>query len=173
MSRKAKRTTQFWLDDEWIICNELPEGYFYKNKFYTENKVFDALLKDDEVSIHHFLNGTWIYKGILYSSLKELYEWSIDGEDDVSYKYLKYHYENYGIEHNSIPCTLYSYDRDDERRLFDTKGEVLSELRCEEELIEDVEDREERYLENKSKAECIVYFKKPIKEKIKILEKML
>ena len=42
-----------------LSFNELPEGYFYKNKFYPGIKCFSALLKDDEVKIHSFYNGTW------------------------------------------------------------------------------------------------------------------
>lgn len=57
-------------------------------------------------------------------------------------------------------------------QLYDSKGEVLLEIRNETSLIETEEDREERYIDGLSKEECIAYFKKPIKERIKILEDM-
>lgn len=173
MSRKAKRTNTLYFEDKTtIVFNELPEGYFYKNRFYqSENSCFAALLKDDEVKIHPYPNGTWKFKNTLYPSLNELYEWNED-EIDMPYNEFKLHYQELGIIHNPINCTMYTYDRDEWNELFDTKGEVLMEIRNETSLIEDTEDREERYLESKTKEECIAYFKKPIKERIKILEDM-
>ena len=173
MSRKAKRTNTLYFEDKTtIVFNELQEGYFYKNRFYqSENSCFAALLKDDEVKIHPFPNGTWKFKNTLYPSLNELYEWNED-EIAMPYNEFKSHYQELGITHNPVNCTMYTYDRDDFNELFSTKGEVLMEVRNETNLIEDVEDREERYLGDKSKEECIAYFKKPIKERIKILEDM-
>ena len=46
------------------------------------------------------------------------------------------------------------------------------EIRNETSLIETEEDREDRFLRDKTKEECIVFLKKPIKERIKILENM-
>lgn len=174
MSRKVKRTKEFYFveDKTKFIFNELPEGYFYKNHFYqSENSCFKVLLKDGEVKIHHFPNGTWKFNNTFYPSLKELYEWN---EDEIasSYNEFKSHYEDFGVTHNLINCTMYTYNMDEENELFDTKGAVLMEIRNETRLIEDTEDREYRYLDDKTKEECIAYFKKPIKERIKILEEV-
>ena len=172
MSRKAKRTNEIYFEGETkFTVNELPEGYFYKNHFYTENKCFAALLKDDEVKIHRFPNGIWEFNNTFYPSLKELYEWN-ENEIASPYNEFKSHYEDFGVIHDPINCTMYTYDMDEENELFDTKDEVLMEIRNETRLIEDTDDREVRYLEDKTKEECITYFKKPIKERIKILEDM-
>lgn len=167
-----KKTTEFWIDDEWIKCVELPDGYFYKNKFYTENGCFKALLKDDEVRVSRFTNGTWRINDILFASLVELHEYMEDEANLPSYNELLSCYEDYGIERNNISRTLYSFWRDDYNQLYDTKGEVVLELRNETGLVETTEDREERYLEDLSKKACIAYLKKPVKERIKILEEM-
>lgn len=173
MSRKTKRTNTLYFEDKTkFTFNELPEGYFYKNRFYrSENSCFAALLKDDEVKIHPFPNGTWRLKTTLYPSLKELYEWN---EDEIAMPYgeFKSRFKELGIPHDPNSRVMYSYDMDDDNELFDTKREVLMEIRNETDLIETEEDREERYLGDKSKEECIAYFKKTIKERIKILEDM-
>ena len=171
MGRKAKRTNTLYFEDKTkFIFNELPEGYFYKNRFYkSDSRCFAALLKDDEVKIHHFPNGTWRFNNLLYHSLKELYEWN---EDEIAPPYNKFksHYEDFGVTRDPLNRTMYTYDRDEWNELFDTKGEVLMEIRNETSLVETEEDREDRYLKDKTKEECIAYFKKPIKERIKILE---
>lgn len=168
MSRKAKRMNTLYFEDKTTIdFIELPEGYFYKNHFYTESQCFTALLKDDEVRIHSFPNGTWRYNDTLYPSLEELYEWN---EFGITYNELKHRYKELGVEHSPINCTLYSYCEDDYNQLYDSKGEVLLEIRSETNLIESVEDREEDYLDKITDDECRVYLKKSIKERIKILE---
>lgn len=170
MIRNAKRTnTIYFGQNDSLTFVELPEGYFYKGKFYTESQCFTALLKDKEIIIHSFQNGTWSFKNQLYASLLELYEWNED-EIAMSYKDLKACYQKLGIIHNPVNCTMYSYDRDEWNQLFSSRTEVLLEIRSETNLIEDVEEKEERYLDKKTKEECIAYFKKPIKERIKILE---
>lgn len=168
MSRKAKRTNTISFNDGTCVkFNDLPEGYFYKNHFYTESQCFTALLEDDEVRIHSFPNGTWRYNDTLYSSLEELYEWN---EFGITYNELKHHYKEFGIEHNLIHCTMYAYCEDEYNLLYDSKGEVLLEIRNQTNLIETEEDREERYLDKITDDECKVYLKRPIKERIKILE---
>ncbi len=172
MSRKAKRTNILFFEDETeFTFNELPEGYFYKDHFYqSENKCFAALLKDDEVKIHHFPNGTWKFNNTIFSSLEELYNWNED-EFKISYKELKSHYEEFQVTHNPIRCTMYTYDRDEWNELHNTKGGLLLEIRNETSLLETEEDREDRFLRDKTKEECIAFVKKPLKERIKILEK--
>ena len=173
MSRKAKRTNELYFGpNDSIIFNELPEGYFYKNRFYVESKCFSVLLKDDEVKIHKFPNGTWDFHGTLFDSLHELYEWNED-KIAISYKELVLRYRKLGITHDPLNRTLYSYRRDDWNTLYDSKSEVLSNVMVETGLIERSEDREDRYLEDKTKEECIAYFAKPIKERIKLLEELL
>lgn len=170
MAKTTKRTnTMYFTPNDPIEFVELPEGYFYKNKFYTETQCFTALLKDEEVRIHSFPNGTWRYQDILYSSLKEIYE-SYEDEIGMSYEQLKHHYQQYGIEHDCINRTMYAYERDEDNKLYESRGELLLEIRNETNLIEDTEDRESRYLDNKTKEECIAYFKLPITKRIKLLE---
>ena len=172
MGRKAKRTnTIYFGPNDPFVFAELPEGYFYKNRFHTEAKCFAALLEDNEVEIHRFPNGTWEYQDLLYSSLRELYEWNED-EIDMPFNEFALCYKTLGVTHKRGVCTLYTYDKDDYKRLFDYKSEVLLEIRNETNLIESIEDREERYLEDVTKEECIAYFKKPIKERIRILEEL-
>lgn len=148
----------------------LPDGYFYKGKFYTKSKCFSALKKDGLVRVHDFYNGRWYYNDTVYGSLKELYEWN--EYDFTSYKELKQHYKDYGIKHDPINCTMYSYDGDEENTLCETKEGVLVEISSDYEgIIEDSYDREERYLESlPSEKDSIPYFKSTIEERISILE---
>lgn len=171
MSRKAKNTNEMFFEDKTKIV-DLPNGYFYKNRFYSgESCCFKALLEDGEVRVSAFPNGTWEIGNTLYPSLETLYEWE---EDRIAspYKEFKTHYADFGVTHSASSCTKYAYTRDDYNQLFDTKGEVLQELRNETDILEDDEDRECRYLDGKTKEECIAYFKKPIKERIRLLEEM-
>lgn len=175
MSRKAKRTNTLYFEDKTtIVFNELPEGYFYKNRFYqSENSCFAALLKDDEVKIHSYPNGTWKFRNTLYPSLNELYEWN---EDEIAMPFgaFRRKYSEYGVYHNPMPCTLYSYDKDDERELFDSKEQVINELKfyiSDYRFLADTEEYEEEYINTLTKEQCIAYFKKPIKERIEILNK--
>lgn len=150
-----------------MVFYELPYGYFYKGKFYTEFQCFNALKKDGEVFTHRFDNGYWLYENITYRTLEELYECNDFG---ITYQEFKRCYKALGILFNPSSCTMYSYERDTEQLLYNSKSEVLTEIEFNTDLIESDERREERYIDNLSKIETIVYLKKSIKDRIKILE---
>ena len=131
-------------------------------------------MKDDVVQKHPFPNGTWWFRDTVYSSLKDLFEWNEDEIAEVMpYNKLKKHYEELGIEFDGSSCVRYSYEDDYYNQLYDSIGECLMEMRNETNLIEDSEDRENRYIENLSIEETINYLRKSIKERIKILEECL
>ena len=167
-----KKMNTIMLEDNTIVYFfDLPNGYFYKNHFYTETKMFSALVKDKVITVYRFLNGIWRFRDILFPTLEELYDYFEDYFDElnVSYSSLKKHWNDFDIEHTSKPITLYSYEDDYYNQLY-CKGEILTEIRNETDLIESETDREERYLDKITDDECRAYFKKPIKERIKILE---
>ena len=170
--KKSKNTNQLYFEDRSSITFiMLPEGYFYKGKYHTLASCFKALLKDKEVDINPYPNGTWRFNNKLYTSLEELYEWE---EDNISMPYSQFrrNYKECGVYHSPTSCTLYFYDRDDERELHDSKEEVINELAyymSDYRFLADTEEYEEWYINTLSKEECIAYFKKSIKERIEIL----
>jgi hypothetical protein len=176
MIKKIKKFNTMYFEDKTAVrFTMLPYGYFYKGKFYTVAGCFKALEKDGEIETHKYPNGTWKYQTRLYSSLEELYEWE---QENIAMPYGQFrrHYKECGVSHNYCPCSLYLYTKDDNRELFDDKEQVISELEW---YVNDIkflagtEDYEEWYLEDFTKEQCIAYFKKPIKERIKLLEEWL
>ena len=171
MSRKAKNTNILYSNGKKIIFVELPYGYFYKGKYYTVAGCFKALLNDGEVETHKYDGGTWKYNSTIYHSLKELYEWNED-EIAMPFETFRRKYSEYGVYHNPVPRTLYLYDKDDERELFDSKEQVINELSffaSDFNFLADTEKYEEFYLETIPEEEVIKYLKKPIKNRIEIL----
>ena len=167
-----KRMNTMYFEDKTEVCFfDLPNGYFYNNHFYTETKMFSVLVKEKIITVYHFANGVWRFRETLFPTLEELYEYFEDYFDDinVSYSKLKKHWNDFEIEHNPTSTTLYSYEDDYYNQLYG-KNEILTEIRNETDLIESEEDREERYFDKITDDECRVYLKKPIKERIKILE---
>ena len=168
---RKKMNTLYFEDNTKVYFFDLPNGYFYKNHFYTETKMFSALVKEKVITVHRFENGTWRFRDILFPTLEELYEYFEDYFDElnVSYNTLKKYWNDFDIEHNPTSTTLYSYEDDYYNQLYE-KGEILIEIKNETDLIESETDREERYLDKITDDECRAYLKKPIKERIKILE---
>lgn len=164
-----KKMNEMWFEDNTkVYFFDLPNGYFYKNHFYTESKCFSKLLEDKEVKITNFTNGVWIYKYYWFTSLKELYEW-FEEVFAISYSELKRRYNEYEIEHRVKPTTMYSFYEDDGYQLYYSKSECLLEMRNHY-LLESETEREERYLDKITDDECRAYLKKSIKERITILE---
>lgn len=177
MKRKSNTNTLYFQDKTQLVFVMLPYGYFYKGKYYTVAGCFKALEKDGEVETHEYNGGTWQWdngkgNGIqFYQSLKELYEWNED-KIAMSFGTFRRKYSEYGVYHNPMPCTLYTYDKDEFCELFDTKETVINELRfyvSNYKFLADTEEYEEEYVDTLSKEECIAYFKKPIKVRIEIL----
>lgn len=168
---KKKINTILLKDNTEVHFFDLPTGYFYKNHFYTETKMFSVLVKEKVITVNRFANGTWRFNDFLFTSLEELYEYFEDYFDklNVSYNLLKRNWSDFDIRHSSTPITLYSYEDDYYNQLYE-KEEILTEIRNETNLIEREEEREEEYLNKITDDECRVYLKKPIKERIKILE---
>ena len=172
MSRKAKNTNQLYFEDKTSITfTMLPDGYFYKGKYYTVSGCIKALIKDQEITKHVYLNGTWHYRGLVYNSLKEIYE---NNEEDfgILYGALKSRYQDFNIHHNTRNCVLWSYDKDEFCQLFDSEEEVIGELKfyvSEYRFLADTEEYEGWFLDKKTKEECVAHFKKSIKERIKAL----
>lgn len=175
MNKKNKKiNTMYFEDKSSITFTMLPYGYFYKGKFYTVAGCFKALEKDGEVETHEYPNGTWKYQTRLYTSLEELYEWE---QENIAMPYGQFrrHYKECGVSHSYCSCTLYLYTQDDNRELFDDKEQVISELKWyvnDTNFLASTEEYEEWYLEGFTKEQCIAYFKKPIKERIKLLEEL-
>ena len=167
----AKRIKTIHVGDKRIVYPALPHGYFYKNYFLTESQCFAWLKRDKEASSHKFENGTWKYEGNLFPSLRELCDWN-EGEFKETAEEMKYRYQQYGIEHDPKSVTMYSFARDDWNTLYATKGEVLERLKGD--LIEGVEEREERYLQSlRTLDQMERYFRMPIRQRIKELEFMI
>lgn len=165
----TKTNTITFEDGTEVTFLELPDGYFYKGRFLTETQCFGALRNDGEATAHKFLNGTWKVRDILFPSLEELYEYVAE-EVSMPFSAFRRRYQSFGVSHDPRPCVLYSYARDDDGVLYDSKVEALMRIKDETDLIETTEAREERYLNGVTKKECIEYFRKPKKERIKILE---
>lgn len=166
--KKKNINTMYLEDNTEVEFVELPEGYFYKGHFYTESKMFTVLKKEKEVGVKNFYNGIWKYNYYCFTSLEELYE-HFEDEISMSYKELKYHYKEIGVYHNPKNCTMYFFYEDDDQQLYCSKDNCLSEMR-EQDLLESETDRENDYLDSITDDECRAYLKKPIKERIKILE---
>lgn len=174
MGRKAKNIGRYYFSPkDYVDCASLPNGFFYKNKFYTEAGCVKELIKDGEVSKHDFFtNGVWQFNGICYKTLEEL----LANEDTINapFGFVRKNWREFGIKHDNLGKIMYSFDKDDDNRLFASKAELLYEMRNElNDFIEDQDDREERYLDRLTKNDCLAYFKKTIKERIKILEELL
>lgn len=174
MGKKAKRINRITFDDgSSMVFVELPEGYFYKGKFYTEAGCYKALEKDEEITKHVFYNGTWTYKDTIYHSLHELVE-NNENELGTNYNAIKKSYYELGIKYNNRPRTMYSYAADEFNQLFFSKEEAISELKFEVSnyhFLADEEEYEEAYINTLSTEECKKYFKKPITERIRTLNK--
>ena len=171
MSRQAKRTNKIYFGpNDFVVFAELPEGFFYKGRFHRGVGVWAELKKDGEVRSHDFPNGKWQYGDIVFPSLRELYDYYCEDKISMPYSELKSRYQELGITHDPCGVRMYSYDRDDYNLLYLSKAEVLYELNGV--LIESEEAREERFLEPKSREECVEYFQKPMKERIRLLEEL-
>ena len=165
--------TLYFKDTTKIIFVMLPRGYFYKCKYHTVAGCYKALKKDGEVDTHKYTNGSWRFGDKLYRSLKELYECEMD-EIAMSYIQFKKNYKKYGISFNPSSRVYYSYDRDESRELFDSKEIAIENLSFyvnNTKFLADTEEYEDKYIDTLTKEECISYFKKPIKERIAVLEK--
>lgn len=171
MTEKRKRMNTILIGGEEVVFKDLPDGYFYKGRFLTPNKCFSALVADKEIDVMEFPKGKWVYDNIAYRSLRQLYECN-ELEIEMPYNELRRRYWEANITHEECEPTMYVYDMDENRELFETKSAVLIEIEHETELIEDVEDREIRYFESVSNEECLAYLSKSIKDRIAILEAM-
>lgn len=155
---------------------DLPQGYFYKGKFYRGlTRLFSELMKDGITGKYTYLNGTWEYKGIIYASLQDIYE---NNEDDftIPKENLKGSYKEFGIYHNPLPCVKYYCEYDEERLLYDNVVEPILDYKFELgncRILGDEEQVEEDYFQDLTNEEIVAYCKKPIKERIAILEQWL
>ena len=177
MSKKTKLGSVYDKDGSLITRYfDLPNGYFYKGKFYTaKTKLFSALIKDGIAGKREYQNGTWEYKGLIYQSLEEIYE---NNEDDfgIPKKNFKGSYKEFGICHNPIPCTKYYCEYDEECLLYDNIEEPILDYKFElsdYRILGDEEQVEEEYFQELTNTQIIAYCKKPIKERITILEQWL
>lgn len=152
---------------------DLPDGYFYKGKFYKSvSTLFNALKAEGIAGSTRYNNGVWIYKDIWYTSLKELYEWN---EDDfgIAYPKLARCYEEYGVTYSAIKHTMYYCTDDNEQELFDSKEAAICDYDYElsdYRILESADDIEERYWDDLTDEEIIAYSKKSVKQRIAILE---
>lgn len=152
---------------------DLPQGYFYKGKFYkSAGSLFKVLIEEGLAGSTCYMNGAWIYNDIWYTSLKELYEWN---EDDfgVSYQEFVHCYLEYGVTNNPGSFTMYYCSDDGSRELFDSKEEAINNYQFElsdYRVLDSVEDFEEQYMSSLTDEELLDYSKKSIKQRIAILE---
>ena len=177
MSKKKKLGSVYDSKGNLIVAYfDLPSGYFYKGKFYSAlTKLFSELMKDGITGKNKYLNGTWEYKGTIYASLQDVYE---SNEDDfaIPKENLKGSYKEFGIYHNPSSCVKYYYEYDEEHFIYDNMEEPILEYKFELgncRILGDEEQVEEDYFQDLTNEEIVAYCKKPIKERIVILEQWL
>lgn len=154
----------------------LPSGYFYKGKFYkTVASLFNVLKKEGIAGSYSYPNGVWVYNDIWYASLKELHEWNED-KLGVAYEYFVHCYEEYGVTHSCVNCTMYYCSEETPHDLFNDKEEAINDYVynfSNPKILNESEYVEEDYLQTLSDDELIEYSKKSFKQRISVLEQWL
>ena len=169
-----KKTSQVYDGDKVVATIvDLPQGYFYKGKFYKNDRaLFKVLSNEGVVGSSYFYNGTWEYKDKLYPSLQDVYDYNED-DFDITLSLLRRRYKDYGIVYNPLPCTRYFITDDDEKILYDSIGDVISEYKWDlsnPAILGDQEEVEELYMNNISGEELLSYCNLSVAKRIQILE---
>ena len=169
---KKNLTTYYLEKGNGFLALEIPDGYFYKGKFYSLAGLYKELEKEYIIETCYFPNGMWFYKGdnTAYHTLEKVYE---EHEEEIclplSQLRIKKTYLKIGITHNPLNSTWYIYDS----QLFQSKEDAIRE-HCEyvynPYILETSEILEDIYLDDVSVEERKKYLNKTIKERIKILE---